>query len=119
MKKNKIIYWTTTLLFSIAMFMTAFAYLTSPDMKANFFHLGFPDYFRLELAIAKFLGVLALALPFVPKSIKEFAYHGFAIVLVSAVVAHGTVDGTFETVFMPFVFLAVLIASYIYYKKIR
>ena len=41
--------------------------------------LGFTDYFRVELAWAKLLGVLLLA-P-VPPRLKEWAYAAFAVTL--------------------------------------
>ena len=59
-----------------------------------FTHLGFPDYFRLELSWAKLLGVVDLLLAPVPVRLKEWAYAGFAITLGSALIAHLSVgDG--------------------------
>ena len=52
--------------------------------EGAFVHLQLPNYFRIELTIAKTLGVLALLIPSVPLKVKEFAYFGFAITLVSA-----------------------------------
>ena len=58
-----------------------------------FTHLGFPAYFREELAWAKLLGVVLLLAP-VPARLKEWAYAGFAIDLASALIAHLSVgDG--------------------------
>jgi hypothetical protein len=58
-----------------------------------FTHLGFPDYFRVELSLAKFLGVFLLLAP-VPARLKEWAYVGFAITIGSALIAHFAVgDG--------------------------
>ena len=56
-------------------------------MAEAFTHLGFPDYFRVELAWAKLLGVVLLLAP-VPARLKEWAYAGFAITLGSALIAH-------------------------------
>lgn len=62
-------------------------------MAGAFSGLGFTeDYFRIELAIAKTLGALALIIPFVPKWMKNFAYAGFTINLVSATIAHIVMD---------------------------
>jgi O-antigen/teichoic acid export membrane protein len=56
--------------------------------------MGFPSYFRIELCWAKLAGVLVLLLPMAPARMKEWAYAGFAITLVSAVIAHLSVgDG--------------------------
>lgn len=92
-KTNKIIYWTSTGLFSAAMIFSGYSYLTVPEIAGAFSGLGFTeDYFRIELAIAKTLGALALIIPFVPKWMKNFAYAGFTINLVSATIAHIVMD---------------------------
>lgn len=119
MKKNKIIYWITTGLFSLMMLNSAFQYLISPDMEAAFDHLGFPAYFRIELAVAKFLGVIALLLPIVPRGFKHFAYAGFTIVLFSAGIAHASVGDPPIGTILPFVLFGVLAASYTYYEKLK
>ena len=62
-------------------------------MAEAFTNLGFPAYFRVELAWAKLLGVVLLLAP-VPARLKEWAYAGFAITLGSALIAHFAVgDG--------------------------
>ncbi len=89
MKKQTIIYWISTGLFTAFSLFSAYMYLTAPEMKAAFEGLGFTqDYFRYELATAKILGALVLILPMVPKSLKSFAYAGFAINIASAIIAH-------------------------------
>jgi len=80
-------FWIATTLFCLQMGFTAFAQLRFPEVAAVFAHLGFPDYFRVELTWAKLLGVVLLMAP-VPPRLKEWAYAGFAINLVSAVIAH-------------------------------
>jgi DoxX-like family len=96
-----------------------FAYLTSPKAKSKFVHLGFPDYFRVELGISKFLGALALILPRTPDKIREFAYAGFAITFVSAFVAHLSSGDQLKDAINPVVALVVLSISYIYYLRIN
>jgi hypothetical protein len=80
-------FWIATALFCFQIGFTAYAQLTLPQVSEAFLHLGFPNYFRIELAWAKFLGVALLLAP-VPVRMKEWAYAGFAITLVSAVIAH-------------------------------
>ncbi|WP_165420094.1 DoxX family protein [Edaphobacter modestus] len=46
-----------------------------------------PCHFRIELSRAKLAGVAALLVPMVPARLKEWAYAGFAITLVSALIA--------------------------------
>jgi len=117
MKKTRIIYWTTTALFCLLMLFSAFNYLINPEMKSAFVHLGFPDYFRVELAIAKILGALALLLPFTPKGFKYFAYAGFATTVISATVAHIASSDPLMVAIAPVIFLVVLVVSFFYYEK--
>ena len=118
MKKLKITYWTTTIIVSLMMLMSAFAYITSEQVKAGFVHLGFPGYFRVELAIAKLLGVMALLLPAVKGRVKEWAYFGFFITFVSALIAHiasGDPAGKWS---MVLVMLALLLTSYFSWQRL-
>ena len=100
MKTTNIIYWISTgivsavMLFSIISF-TFFDHVQYPE--GAFVHLGLPEYFKVELTVAKMLGLLALLLPAIPFRLKEFAYFGFGLTLLSACVAHyrpATISGT-------------------------
>jgi len=86
-KTTIVAYWIVTALFCLQMVFTAYAQLRLPQVAAAFAHLGFPDYFRIELSLAKLLG-LALLLAPVPVRLKEWVYAGFAIDLTSALIAH-------------------------------
>ena len=98
-----------------------FPFLNGP--QGAFVHLGLPPYFKAELTVAKILGVLALLIPKVPFKIKEFAYFGFGITLVSASIAHfARCDAHLAPLFAffiidPVIFLAVLMVSYFYFRK--
>jgi hypothetical protein len=92
-KGTVIAYWLATALFCLQMAFTAYAQLQLPQVAAAFTRLGFPDYFRVELSWAKFLGMALLLAP-VPPRLKEWAYAGFAFTLASALIAHLSVgDG--------------------------
>jgi hypothetical protein len=80
-------FWIATALFCLQIGFTAYAQLSLPQVAEAFTRLGFPDYFRVELAWAKLLGVVLLLAP-VPIRLKEWAYAGFAITLASALIAH-------------------------------
>jgi hypothetical protein len=86
-KAKTVIYWMVTALFCLQMSFTAYAELRLPQVAEAFTHLGFPDYFRVELSWAKLVGVVLLLAP-VPPRVKEWVYAGFAIDLVSAIIAH-------------------------------
>jgi hypothetical protein len=124
-KRDRIVYWTTTgivcavMVYSILNF-TLFDRFPFPE--GGFVHLGLPGYFKAELTIAKILGVSALLIPAVPAKIKEFAYFGFAITLVSAAIAHlSSGDARISVLFVadPLIFLLVLTVSYVYFTRLR
>jgi len=101
------------------MLFSAFNYLTNEVMKATFIHLGFPAYFRIELAVAKVLGAIVLLLPIIPTRLKDFAYTGFAITFTSAFIAHISNGDPVSIATAPVVFLGILTVSYIYLHKTR
>jgi hypothetical protein len=70
-------FWISTALFALQISFTAYAQLRLAQVAAAFAHLDFPAYFRIELSWAM-----------VPARLKEWAYAGFAITLVSALIAH-------------------------------
>ena len=117
MKKNNIIYWTTTGIFSAMMLFSASMYFTSPEVKANFTKMGFQDAFRVELGIAKIIGALVLLIPFFNRSVKEWAYAGFGITLISASIMHASAGDPASNVITPLIFLGILAASHIFWKK--
>lgn len=119
MKKEKIIFWTTTIL--IFLFEGVMPALTSQTelAKEGIRHLGYPEYFGNALVIFKILGVLALVIPQVPNRIKEWAYAGFAFDFIFASISHFAVDGLDFQGFFPLIILAILMTSYIYHHKIE
>lgn len=127
MSRDKIIYWTTTglvaavMVFSVVNFMFNDHFPFPNGKEGAFVHLGLPHYFKIELTVAKTLGVLALLIPTVPFKVKEFAYAGFAITLVSAAIAHGSVgDAHLSVLYVldPLFFLGVLGVSYRYFCRL-
>ncbi|MBY0426335.1 MAG: DoxX family protein [Cytophagales bacterium] len=119
MKTNKIIYWIATGLVGLGQTFAAFNYFTNPQIADAFKHLGFPDYFRIELGTAKVIGVLVLLLPFIPVRVKEWAYAGFGIVFISATIAHIASGDPVGQAIAPLVMLTFLIVSNIYLHKTK
>src|SRR6476646_5156384 len=73
MNKNKVVYWTATGIVAAIMAWSAVNFSFNEQMRGAFAHLGLPDWFRVELTVAKFLGVVALIVPATPGRLKEFA----------------------------------------------
>jgi len=119
MKKDKIIFWiTTVIIFLFEGVMPALTFQTAMA-KEGIRHLGYPEYFGNALAAFKVLGTLSLIIPQVPKRIKEWAYAGFAFDFLFASISYFAVEGVVFLSFFPFIFLGILTVSYIYYHKIN
>ena len=82
-----------------------------PEVVTAINHLGYPLYFLTLLGIAKLLGVCALLSPKLP-ILKEWAYAGFAINFIAAIVSHASVGDPATNFIAPAIFLAVGAASY-------
>lgn len=119
MKSRKKIYWIMTILFCLFMAFSAINGLVNPEMKQTYIHLGFPDYFRIELSIGKLIGIILLLIPTIPLRFKEWAYVAFGILLISASIAHASVGDSIGQVLGGLIFLAILFLSYINLHKIK
>lgn len=117
MKGNKIIYWRSTGFFCAFPLLTSMPYFTNPKFAGIYQHLGFPQYFRVELWIAKNLGVLLLLHPQVPSKVKERAYVGFGTTLLSRATARFYSGDSFGYLINVLFWFALLVISYIYWHK--
>jgi len=111
MKTRKTVYAIATAW--VAGIMTVTGVLSvahTKSMMEGFAHLGYPAYFANLLGVAKLLGVCALLAPRLPR-IKEWAYVGFAIVIVSACYSH-LESGDGLKALEPLATLATLAVSY-------
>lgn len=114
-------FWIATGLFCLEMLFTAYwEAMVLPGAAQAFTRLGFPSAaFRIELSWAKVLGVAALLLPMVPARFKEWAYAGFAINLVSALIAHISIHDVPQA-FIPSTSTSVLwVLSYYFWHRLQ
>ena len=109
-------YWISTSLLALMMVASGLAYFFVADMAASFERMGFPDYFRIELGIAKLVGAVALLTP-IPRFLKEWTYFGFILSFVSAFIAHMAVGDPVGDIIPPVVALAILAVSYATYRQ--
>jgi TRAP-type C4-dicarboxylate transport system permease small subunit len=118
-KSITIAYWVTTVVFAGMMTWSAVLYMTSSHEQQVITHLGFPSYFRVELAFCKAAGALALVLPFIPAKVKEWTYAGFFIIMISALIAHlASGDGP-RSATAPVLVGCLLAVSYLSYRQVR
>jgi hypothetical protein len=77
-----------------------------------------PNYFRMELTVFKILGLIVLLMPQFSVRMKEWAYAGFGITLISACIAHYSIGESLLRSLEPVIFLIILAVSNIYLYKI-
>jgi len=116
-----IAFWIFTALFCLEMLFTAYYELMMlPQAGQAFTRLGFPSSaFRIELSWAKVAGVIVLVFPFVPARLKEWAYAGFAINLISALIAHTSIHDV-PMAFVPSSLTGILwLGSYFFWRRLQ
>ncbi len=90
-KRNKIIYWISTIWLALGMLSTGGVQLLKQKTGAGgvdmITQLGYPIYFLTILGIWKLLGVVAVLIPKFPL-LKEWAYAGFFFAMSSAILSH-------------------------------
>ncbi|GAB4016374.1 DoxX family protein [Spirosoma koreense] len=119
MKRLTMLYWVATTLFCLWMLGNAYAYLTSEEARRLCVHFGFPDYFRIELAVAKLLGVIVLVLPKLKGRAKEWAYAGFVITVLSGFIAHLASGDSFRESASALLALGLVLVSYVSYHRLQ
>src|SRR5215469_7500092 len=112
-------FWISTVIFVLQMGFTAYAQLQLPQVAGEFARLGFPGYFRVELTWAKFAGLAVLLVPMIPARVKEWAYAGFAITLVSAVIAHVAIGEGFSAWMWAAGTLVLWGLSYFFFRRMQ
>ncbi|WP_160715409.1 DoxX family protein [Chitinophaga solisilvae] len=116
MQKDKIIYWIATLAIAAISAGGGLGLITSPFMISTLDQMGYPAYFRIELAICKIIGGIVLLVP-VAVTIKEWAYAGLAINIISAIIAFAAIGAGASSYGWPVVALGLLGVSYVYLHR--
>ena len=118
-KRNKVIYWISTLWLASGMLATGIQQLlrmkvegaVSPPGVEGITHLGYPVYFLTILGIWKILGVVALLAPRKPL-VKEWAYAGFFFTMSGAIFSHIAVGDPLKELFPSSLLLVLTVVSW-------
>jgi len=117
-KKNKLIYWISTIWLALGMVATGAGQLIK--MKAGqggvemITHLGYPVYLLTLLGVWKILGVVAVLIPKFPL-VKEWAYAGIFFVMTGAIFSHIAIGDPVSALF-PSLLLLILTAVSWYFR---
>ena len=118
-KTIKIIYWIVTVLFSLFMlFSGTVELMQTGQAKEVMKQLGYPIYVNTIIGAAKVLGAIAI-LQWKFRTIKEWAYAGFAIDILGASASFYFTGGGIAMTLSPMIFLAAMFISYFLWKKVE
>src|SRR6478672_5448907 len=97
-KSTNIIYWVSTIIFAALMIFSASGGLQPSQQAIQILHdgLGYPLYFIQFISYAKLLGSIAILIPGLNKTVKEWAYAGLFFDLAGAVYSGVGSAGKFD-----------------------
>jgi hypothetical protein len=111
-KRNKIIYWISTIWLALGMLSSGLVQLFKIKGEIDFIiNLGYPIYFLTILGIWKILGVIVLLIPKFPL-LKEWAYAGFFFIMSGAIFSHIATGNAISDIFPPVLLLALTVVSW-------
>lgn len=118
-KRNKIIYWISTLWLALGMTSTGIVQLVPIKEEAEMIErLGYPLYFLTLLGVWKLLGVIAILIPkFV--LLKEWAYAGFFFAMSGAIVSHLAIGDDASALFGPLLLIVLSVISWYFRPETR
>jgi len=109
---SRYVYYATTALLCLMMGAGGvFDVMRPAEVMEGMTHLGFPAWFPVHLGVAKLLGVAAVVAPGLPR-LKEWAYAGFTINLLSASMAHLQTGDPMSNVITPLLGVALVFGSW-------
>ncbi|HTE31296.1 MAG TPA: DoxX family protein [Chryseolinea sp.] len=117
-KRNKIIYWVSTLWLALGMTSTGLVQLLKVKAEVDLMtHLGYPLYFLTILGVWKMLGVVAVLVPRFPL-VKEWAYAGFFFAMSGAIISHLICRDEAKEFFGPTLLLILTVVSW-YFRPVE
>jgi hypothetical protein len=111
-KRNKIIYWVSTIWLALGMASTGIVQLIRLDEEVKVMtHLGYPLYFLTILGVWKILGVVVVLIPEFAL-LKEWTFAGFFFAMSGAVFSHLAVADAPKELFGPILLLVLTVVSW-------
>ncbi|MBN8877144.1 MAG: DoxX family protein [Sphingobacteriales bacterium] len=111
-KRNKIIYWVSTIWLALGMASTGIVQLFRVKEDVDFIiQMGYPDYFLTIIGTWKILGAIAVLIPKFTL-LKEWAYAGFFFIMSGAVFSHIATGNSMNEIFPAVLLLALTVISW-------
>ncbi|MEL6657068.1 MAG: DoxX family protein [Bacteroidota bacterium] len=107
------IYWLSTTVLSGLLLLSSFTYFFSESTIDGLKDLGFPDFFRIQLGVLKIIAAVVLLIPNIPTYVKDWAYAGVGLFIITAIVAHiAHRDSMMITLFLLVLFGVLAVSRY-------
>lgn len=116
MKNKKTLFWIATIILLLweGLMPLVSVMISLDNATIGTRPLGYPDYFTYALMVCKILGVIAIALPQTPRTLREWAYAGLSFNLLFAFYSHAVVNQNIGFMVLPLIIFAFLMVSYAY-----
>lgn len=122
-RATNIIYWISTIIFAALIVFSAAGGLQPSQPAIQLIHdaLGYPVYFIRFISIAKLIGCIAILIPGLNRSIKEWAYAGLFFDLAGAIYSGIASSGKFDPMMLAMLVWIVpgIVSYYCWHKRIR
>jgi hypothetical protein len=116
-KRNKIIYWISTIWLALGMLSTGIVQLLKVEKEVDSItQLGFPGYLLTILGGWKILGVVVVLIPKFPL-LKEWAYAGFFFAMSGAIFSHIASGSSINEIFPSLLLLVLTMVSW-YFRPV-
>jgi hypothetical protein len=119
-KTTNLIYWISTIVFAALMIFSAVGGLQPSQQTIQLMHngLGYPVYFIQFISIAKLAGSIAILIPRLSRSVKEWAYAGLFFDLSGAIYSGVAAYDKFDPMMLAMlIWILPGIVSYYYWHK--
>lgn len=111
-KRNKIIYWISTIWLALGMLSTGIVQVLKLKEEVDMMtRLGYPVYFLTLIGVWKILGVVTILTPKLPL-LKEWTYAGFFFAMSGAVFSHLAIGDDAKEFFGPTLLLILTVVSW-------
>jgi hypothetical protein len=118
-KTLRIVYWAVTIIFAAFMVFSGIMELSQNEAaQKGMTDLGYPIYLNYIIGVSKLLGAYAI-LQWRWRTLKEWAYAGFAIDIIGAGASIYFASGNIGMALFVVPFLAVMFWSYYLNKKVN
>lgn len=106
-------------LFALAIGGSAIGKVThAAALVENMNHLHYPEYLLTILGVAYLIGLVALFQPVVG-FLREWAYAGFVIALIGAILSHFYIGDPITGYLVPIVLLGMIVGAYALEKQVQ